>query len=45
MLFTGNVNIIGTIAALALIAFMVFMLFKPYKEANKLTVKSGKKSA
>ena len=35
MLFTGNVNIIGTIAALALIAFMVFMLFKPYKGSEQ----------
>ena len=38
-LFTGNVNIIGLIAALAVLVFMVYMLVRPYKEANKLTTK------
>ncbi len=37
-LFTGNVNVIGLIAAVALIALMVYMLFiKKYTEASKLT--------
>ena len=35
-LFTGNVNVIGLIAAVAALAFIVYMLFKPYKEATKL---------
>ena len=34
--FTGNVNIIGLIAAAAVLAFMIYMLFKPYKEATRL---------
>ena len=34
---TGNVNIIGLIAAIAIIAFTVYMLFKPYHESEKLT--------
>ena len=38
-LFTGNVNVIGLIAALAVLAFMVYMLVRPYKEADKLTAK------
>ena len=36
--FTGNLNVIGLIAALAVVAVMVYMLFKPYKESNKLTL-------
>ena len=36
MLFTGNGNIIGSIAAFVLLAFFAFMLFRPYKESNKL---------
>ena len=38
-LFTGNVNVIGLIAALAVLAFMIYMLVRPYKEAEKLTAK------
>ena len=38
-LFTGDVNVIGLIAALAVLAFMVYMLVRPYKEADKLTAK------
>ena len=38
-LFTGNVNVVGLVAALAVLAFMVYMLVRPYKEANKLTTK------
>jgi ferrous iron transport protein B len=34
---TGNLNVIGLIAALALLAGMIYMLFRPYKEAVKLT--------
>ena len=36
-LFTGNVNVIGLIAAVAVIAFIVYRLTRPYKEATKLT--------
>ena len=36
--FTGNLNVIGLVAALAVVAVMVYMLFKPYKESNKLTL-------
>lgn len=36
-LFSGNVSIIGLIAAVVLLAFMIYMLFKPYKESSKLT--------
>lgn len=35
--FTGNLNIIGLIAAIAIFAFMLYMLLRPYKEADKLT--------
>ena len=35
--FSGNINIIGTIAAALVLAFILFMLFRPYKEATKLT--------
>ena len=38
-LFTGNVNVIGLIAAIACLALIVYMLFKPYKEATKLSTK------
>ena len=40
-LFTGNMNIVGLIAALAVLVFMVYMLVKPYKEASKLSSKPG----
>jgi ferrous iron transport protein B len=36
-LFTGNVNVIGLIAAIAVIAYGIYMLVRPYKEADKLT--------
>ncbi len=37
-LFTGNVNIIGLIAAIAILAGILYMLFfKKYEEATKLT--------
>ncbi len=39
-LFTGNVNIIGLIAALTVLGVMTYMLFfKKYREATKLTRK------
>ncbi len=36
-LFSGNVNVIGVIAAAAVLAAMIWMLIRPYKEATKLT--------
>ena len=38
-LFTGNVNIIGVIAAVIVLGFMIWMLVRPYKESAKLTKK------
>ena len=38
-LFTGNVSIIGVIAAVAVLACIIYMLVRPYKEATKLTAK------
>ena len=35
LLFTGNVNVIGVIAAFICLAFMLFMLIRPYKKATK----------
>ena len=35
--FTGNLNIIGLIAAIAALALIIYMLVRPYKEATKLT--------
>ena len=37
-LFTGNVNVLGLIAAVICLGFIVYMLVKPYKEATKLKV-------
>ena len=37
-LFTGNVNVLGLIAAAVCLGFIVYMLVKPYKEATKLKV-------
>ncbi|MCD7828163.1 MAG: ferrous iron transporter B [Clostridiales bacterium] len=45
--FTGNINVIGLIAAIIVLGVMLFMLFRPYKESTKLTANvnvSGKKS-
>ncbi len=40
LLFTGNVNVIGLIAALAVLGGMIYMLFiKKYQEATRLTRK------
>ena len=41
-LFTGNVNIIGVIAAVIVLAVIIYMLVRPYKEATKLTTKVEK---
>ncbi len=39
-LFTGNVNVIGLIAACAVLGVMIYMLFfKKYQESTKLTKK------
>ena len=39
-LFTGNVNVIGLVAAITVLAVMIYMLFfKKYREAVKLTRK------
>ncbi len=37
--FTGNLNVIGLIAAVLTLAAMIYLLVRPYKEATKLTVK------
>ena len=37
--FTGEMNIIGLIAAIAVLAAIVYMLFKPYQEATKLSAR------
>ena len=37
--FTGNLNVIGLIAALAVLAAMLFQLFRPYREAVTLAEK------
>ncbi len=37
--FTGNLNVLGLIAAIALLVLIVYMLVKPYKEATKLSAK------
>ncbi|MBR3640837.1 MAG: ferrous iron transporter B, partial [Oscillibacter sp.] len=41
-LFAGDMSILGLIAALILLALLVWQLFKPYKEADRLTVKTSK---
>ena len=38
-LFTGNINVLGLIAAALCLGFIVYMLVKPYKEATKLSTK------
>lgn len=34
---TGNLNIVGLIAAIVILALFLYMLFRPYKESNRLT--------
>ncbi len=35
--FTGNLNVIGLLAAIVVFGIMIYMLFRPYKEAAKLS--------
>lgn len=44
MLFTGQGNVIGSIAAFLTVIFIIFMLFKPYKESETLRLKSKRLS-
>ena len=37
--FTGDLNVLGLVAALAALAFILYMLVRPYKEASKLSTK------
>ncbi len=39
MLFTGQGNIIGSIAAFAIVALILFLLLRPYQESNTLKAK------
>ena len=43
--FTGNLNIIGLLAAIVILGGMIYMLFRPYKEATKLTTNMKLKMA
>ena len=43
--FTGNLNIIGLLAAIIILGSMIYMLFRPYKEATKLTTNMKLKTA
>lgn len=36
-LFTGNINVIGLIAAIAVVAGIIYMLVRPYRESTVLT--------
>ena len=40
--FTGNINVIGLIAALAVLGLIGWLLFRPYKEATKLEIREAK---
>ena len=37
--FTGDLSVIGLVAAIAALAFIIYMLVRPYKEATKLSTK------
>ena len=37
--FTGDLSVLGLVAALVALAFIIYMLFRPYKEATKLSTK------
>ncbi len=39
MLFTGQGNVIGSIAAFAIVALILFLLFRPYRESKTLKTK------
>ena len=41
--FTGEMNVLGLIAAVIILAFMLYLLFRPYKEPTKLTRKLNAK--
>lgn len=43
--FTGNLNIIGLIAALLVLVIIIWMLFRPYKQATKLSSREAEKFA
>ena len=43
-IFTGNINVIGLIAALLVLAGILYMLFRPYRESTKLTQKIPSKA-
>lgn len=45
MLFMGQANIIGVIAAVLVLAFIIFMLVRPYKEATTLNTSAVKVNA
>ncbi len=45
MLFTGQANIIGVIAAVIALAFLIFMLVRPYKETTTLNTSAVKANA
>ena len=38
MVYQGNLNVIGLLAAIAILGGMIYMLVRPYKEETKLTV-------
>ncbi len=42
---TGNMNVIGLLAAIVILGGMVYMLFKPYKEATRLAKNMELKTA
>ena len=44
LVFTGNLNVIGLLAAIVILSGMIYMLFRPYKEATKLTTNLIKKN-
>lgn len=39
MLFTGQGNVIGSLAAFAIVALILFLLFRPYRESKTLKTK------
>ena len=45
LLFTGNMNLLGTIAAVILTIGILYMLFRPYKESNTLRTRVRMKRA
>ncbi len=44
LVFAGNLNVIGLLAAIVILSGMIYMLFRPYKEATKLTTNLIKKN-